>query len=53
MKDGLLLGRYLSKPKALAAALSLGKEGDQFSVVKEAGVCDRDPAGVVLALRGR
>ena len=53
IKDGLLLGRYLSKPKALAAALDLSKLGDDYSVVKELGVSNCDPIGVVLAMRGR
>lgn len=53
VKDGLLLGRYISKPKALAAALDLSKDGGHYDVVQETGAGSKpDPMGVLLPLRG-
>jgi hypothetical protein len=52
IRDGLLLGRYISKPKALAAALQLSDQGEHYGVIKDAGFSKPDPIGVVLAMRG-
>lgn len=51
INDGLLLGRYFSKPQALAAAVELSRDGEHYGVVKHVGVTKPDPIGVVLSMR--
>lgn len=52
-RDGMLLGRYVSKPKALAAALGLSSDGRQSEVVQDVAPAEApEPLGVLLPMRG-
>jgi hypothetical protein len=53
-EDGMALGSYGSKPKALAAALRLSQDGRRYDVVKEFAerASSSRSFGVLLPLRG-
>ena len=52
--DGVVLARFSSKAKALAAALRFGQDGCDYRVVAESAPSPTHaPAGLLIPLHGR
>lgn len=52
VEDGAELGRYVSKPKALAAAVRFSADGCAYEVTEAPGGFEQETKGVVVPMRG-
>jgi hypothetical protein len=53
VEDGAELGRYASKPKALAAAVRFGADGCAYKIIEAPADTVRERIGVVVPMRNR
>jgi hypothetical protein len=53
VEDGAELGRYASKPKALAAALRFSADGCAYEIIEAPADTVREARGIVVPMRDR